>query len=218
MSLLGITIGIFAVISVFAFVDSWEAQIKNSLANLGNEVIYIEKFPWTFGSDYPWWKYVVRPVPTYKEYEQLQQRAETAAAVTIMTTFNGKLAKYEKNSISGPNVMAVSHDYDQVRDFEIDKGRYFSPSESYLGARVIIIGKTIADQLFLGLDPVGREMIVFDQKVRVLGTFKAEGNNSINTSLDDALMVPINLVRKTRGADFSDMYPLILSRGKRGFR
>jgi len=216
LSLLGITIGIFAVISVFAFVDSWEAQIKNSLANLGNEVIYIEKFPWTFGSDYPWWKYVVRPVPTYKEYEQLQQRAETAAAVTIMTTFNGKLAKYEKNSISGPNVMAVSHDYDQVRDFEIDKGRYFSPAESYLGARVIIIGKTIADQLFLGLDPVGREMIVFDQKVKVLGTFKAEGNNSINTSLDDALMVPINFVRKTRGADFSNMYPLILVKGKEG--
>jgi len=216
LSLLGITIGIFAVISVFAFVDSWEAQIKNSLANLGNEVIYIEKFPWTFGSDYPWWKYVVRPVPTYKEYEQLQQRSETAAAVTIMTTFNGKLAKYEKNSLSGPNVMAVSHDYDQVRDFEIDKGRYFSPAESHIGARVIIIGKTVADQLFLGLDPVGREMIVFDQKVRVLGTFKAEGNNSINTSLDDALMVPINLVRKTRGADFSDMYPLILVKGKEG--
>jgi putative ABC transport system permease protein len=216
LSLLGITIGIFAVISVFAFVDSWEAQIKNSLANLGNEVIYIEKFPWTFGSDYPWWKYVVRPVPTYKEYEQLQQRSETAAAVTIMTTFNGELAKYEKNSISGPNVMAVSHDYDEVRDFEIDKGRYFSPAESYLGARVIIIGKTIADQLFLGLDPVGREMVVFDQKVKVLGTFKAEGNNSINTSLDDALMVPINLVRKTRGADFSNMYPLILVKGKEG--
>lgn len=216
LSLLGITIGIFAVISVFAFVDSWEAQIKNSLANLGNEVIYIEKFPWTFGSDYPWWKYVVRPVPTYKEYEQLQQRSATAAAVTIMTTFNGELAKYEKNSISGPNVMAVSHDYDEVRDFEIDKGRYFSPAESYLGARVIIIGKTIADQLFLGLDPVGREMVVFDQKVKVLGTFKAEGNNSINTSLDDALMVPINLVRKTRGADFSNMYPLILVKGKEG--
>lgn len=216
LSLLGITIGIFAVISVFAFVDSWEAQIKNSLANLGNKVIYIEKFPWTFGSDYPWWKYVIRPVPTYKEYEQLQQRSETAAAVTIMTTFNGKLAKYEKNSLTNPNVMAVSHDYDQVRDFEIDQGRYFSPAESHLGARVIIIGKTIADELFLGLDPVGREMIVFDQKVKVLGTFKAEGNNSINTSLDDALMVPINLVRKTRGADFSNMYPLILVKGKEG--
>ncbi len=216
LSLLGITIGIFAVISVFAFVDSWEAQIKNSLSNLGNEVIYIEKFPWTFGSDYPWWKYAIRPVPTYKEFEQLQQRSETAAAVTIMTTFNGKLAKYEKNSITGPNVMAVSHDYDQVRDFELDKGRYFSPSESHVGARVVLIGKTIADQLFLGLDPVGREMVVFDQKVRVLGTFKAEGNNSINTSLDDALMVPINLVRKTRGADFSNMYPLLLVKGKEG--
>ncbi len=216
LSLLGITIGIFAVISVFTFVDSWEAQIKSSLSNLGNEVIYIEKFPWTFGSDYPWWKYVMRPVPTYKEFEQLQSRSETAAAVCLMTTFQGKLAKYGKNSIQDPNVMAVSHDFDQVRDFEIDRGRYFSPAESYLGARAILIGKEVADQLFLGLDPIGHEMIVFGQKVRVIGTFKPEGNNSINTSLDDAFVVPVNLVRKTRGADFSNMYPLILVKGKEG--
>jgi len=216
LSLLGITIGIFAVISVFTFVDSWEAQIKDSLSNLGNEVIYVEKWPWTFGPNYPWWKYMLRPVPSYKEFEQLQERSTTASAVCLMTTFGGKLAKYDRNSIRDPNIMAVSHDFEQLREFEIDKGRYFSPAESHFGSRVVIIGKEVADQLFLGLDPIDREIIAFDQKLIVIGVFKAEGNNSINTSLDDAFVVPVNLVRKTRGDDFRNLYPLILVKGMAG--
>lgn len=216
LSLLGITIGIFAVISVFSFVDSWEAQIKSSLSNLGNEVIYIEKYPWTFGGDYPWWKYAVRPVPSYREYEQLQERAQTAAAVAIMTTFNGKLVKFEKNSLTDPNIMAVSHDYEQLRDFDIASGRYFSPGESFMGARVVIVGQSLADELFMGLEPVGQEIIAFGQKLQVIGVFKAEGNNAVNTSLDDVLMVPVNFIRKSRGADFRNMYPLLLVKAKEG--
>ncbi len=56
LSLLGITIGIFAIISVFTAVDGLENNVKGSIESLGNNVIYIEKWPWAFGSDYPWWK------------------------------------------------------------------------------------------------------------------------------------------------------------------
>ena len=65
LSLLGITIGIFAIITVFAVVDSLENNLRKSVQRLGNDVVFVEKWPWTFGPDYPWWKYMNRPVADY---------------------------------------------------------------------------------------------------------------------------------------------------------
>jgi len=67
LSLLGITIGIFAIISVFTVIDSLEKYIRNSLNSLGSDMVYIQKWPWTppeGESEYPWWKYLNRLVPS----------------------------------------------------------------------------------------------------------------------------------------------------------
>src|ERR1035438_8388512 len=63
LSLLGISIGIFAIISVFTVVDSLQDNLQTSVSSLGDNVIYIQKWPWEFGPDYPWWKYMNRPLP-----------------------------------------------------------------------------------------------------------------------------------------------------------
>ncbi|NNC86520.1 MAG: ABC transporter permease, partial [Bacteroidia bacterium] len=61
LSLLGVTVGIFAIISVFTVVDALERNVRTSVESLGDNVIYIQKWPWGFTSDYPWWKYWQRP-------------------------------------------------------------------------------------------------------------------------------------------------------------
>jgi len=65
LSLLGITIGIFAIISVFTVTDALERKIRTDVQSLGNNVIYVQKWPWTpeGGDEYPWWKYLNRPLP-----------------------------------------------------------------------------------------------------------------------------------------------------------
>ena len=57
LSLLGISIGIFTIITVFTIIDSLERNVQNSVQKLGNDVVYVQKWPWAFGSDYAWWKY-----------------------------------------------------------------------------------------------------------------------------------------------------------------
>ena len=71
LTLLGITIGIFAIISVFTVLDALENTIRNSLSSLGDDIIYIDKWPWAPepGEEYKWWDYWKRPVPKYEEYE-----------------------------------------------------------------------------------------------------------------------------------------------------
>jgi putative ABC transport system permease protein len=82
--LLGITIGIFSIIAVFTVFDSLEGAIKSEINSLGNNVIFIQKWPWAMGKDYPWWKYYQRPEPTFKEMEELKKRSNTIEAVTFM--------------------------------------------------------------------------------------------------------------------------------------
>ena len=81
LSLLGITIGIFAIILVFTIVDGLENNIRGSIQSLGNNVVYIQKWPWDFGPDYPWWKYMNRPVPQYYELDDLQKRCKSVVFI-----------------------------------------------------------------------------------------------------------------------------------------
>src|SRR6185503_12245657 len=77
LSLLGITIGIFAIISVFTVTDALENNIRKDVESLGSNVIFIQKWPWSFGPDYPWWKYYQRPLPGYKEMDELKKRTHS---------------------------------------------------------------------------------------------------------------------------------------------
>src|ERR1700751_1484177 len=98
LSLLGITIGIFAIIIVFTIVDSLENNIRGSIQSLGDNVVFVQKWPWTFGPDYPWWKYMNRPVPKYDELFDIQKRSKTAQAVAFRIGAR-KTMKYKSNIV-----------------------------------------------------------------------------------------------------------------------
>ncbi|HPT04289.1 MAG TPA: ABC transporter permease, partial [Bacteroidales bacterium] len=99
LSLLGITIGIFSVISVFTIFDSIESTIKKSIESLGSNVVYVQKWPWAFAEkDYPWWKYIKRPEAQLTDMEEIQKRSQ-ASDVCAFEASDSRLVKYEKNYI-----------------------------------------------------------------------------------------------------------------------
>jgi len=93
LSLLGITIGIFAIIAIFTATDALETKIRADVATLGNNVIYIQKWPWVpedGGDEYPWWKYMNRPLPGIKEMNEIQRKAESADVFSYVATINNQ--------------------------------------------------------------------------------------------------------------------------------
>jgi ABC-type antimicrobial peptide transport system permease subunit len=75
LSVLGITIGIFCIISVYALVHSLEKSLNNQFSKFGSDVVFIQKWPWDeFGNNYPWWKYLKRPVTKPEEADFLVDR------------------------------------------------------------------------------------------------------------------------------------------------
>src|SRR6478736_1951343 len=82
LSLLGVTIGIFTIIAVFSAVDTLRNNLQKSVNKLGSNSIYVQKWPWVGGSDFPWWKYLQRPVPRLRDFEELQRRSKTALGIS----------------------------------------------------------------------------------------------------------------------------------------
>ncbi len=189
LSLLGITIGIFCVVSVFTVFDSMESTIKSSIESLGNNVVYIQKWPWLFGDDYPWWKYVNRPETKLEELKKLQERSQTAEAMAFLTGTN-RTVKSLKHSLKNVTVLAVSYDFFKLRNMEIGEGRYFSPLESNNGRNVTILGNAIAQKLFDGEPAVGRQIKIYGLNTEVVGVLAKEGNN-MGESFDEEVIVPV---------------------------
>jgi len=194
LSLLGITIGIFSVISVFTIFDSMESSIRTSINSLGNNVLFIQKWPWSMGGEYPWWKYLQRPQPKITELKEISRRSITAEKAAFMIDVS-RTIKYKNNSIKDVNVMAVSHDFNNVMPFDLASGRYFTPIESKSGRNVIIIGSEIAENLFENKNPIGKKLTVFGRKLKVIGVTAKEGEDMFGNTSDNQLIVPINFAR-----------------------
>lgn len=195
LSLSGITIGIFSVISVLSVFDSLEKSIRDSLSDLGSNVIFIQKWPWgSMGGEYPWWKYVNRPEATLEEMQELQKRAVSAESVTF-TFGTNRTVKHLNSSFDNVNIVAISHDYDRVMPLNIREGRYFTRTESLAGRNVGIIGSEIAENLFSNSSPIGQSIKVFGSKVVVIGVLVSQGEGTFGNSTDEQVYLPVNLAR-----------------------
>ncbi len=215
LSLLGITIGIFAIIAVFTFTDSMEMQIRNSIKSLGDNVVFVQKWPWVFSSDFAWWKYIERPVPNITELGELRKRIKKADACAFSVYFRITV-KYKSSSVENADGIAMSDDYDRVRSFELDEGRYFSENELASGMPYIVIGHKIAEGLFPNEPPVGKEVVVRGLKFTVIGTFKKEGESMLGNNVDTQVLFPINYARNIVNLRSENFDPILWVKAKQG--
>jgi putative ABC transport system permease protein len=214
LSLLGITIGIFSIIAVFSIFDSLEKAIRDDISSLGDNVLFIQKWPWMMGgNDYPWWKYWQRPEADLRELAELQNRSNAAEAFTFMVVVSRNISA-GNITIENSGINAVSHDYDRVMPMDIAYGRYFTPLESQTGRNVIIIGADVAETLFPGADPIGRSVKVFGRRMDVIGVLAKTGDNIFGNSDDNSAFITINFARNV--IDMRNAGTSILARSKPG--
>lgn len=213
LSLLGITIGIFAIILVFTIVDGLENNIRGSIQSLGNNVVYVQKWPWSFGSEYPWWKYMNRPTPQYYELDELQRRCKTTEAIAYRIGAR-KTIKYHSNSIQNAVVAGISHDFYKIKNFELSSGRYFTQNETDAGYRLVLIGAKIAEGLFGEQDPLGKEIKISGQKATVIGVIKKEGESLLGNSFDYQVITPFNFARYLMDVRSENSDPTIYVKAK----
>ena len=213
LSLLGVTIGILAVITVFTIVDSLEKNVRDSINKLGSDVIYIQKWPWgaSDGGEYKWWDFMSRPEVEISEMKKLAVKSKKAEAIAFMISANRTL-KCRNNSVEGVDVLAVSYDWKSIRSFDLDYGRYFTEQEIDGAKNYVILGHTIALSLLNNLDNVGEVIKIKGEKATVIGVFSKEGEDITGNSLDDAVVVPVTFGYKLMNKRRSN--PTIIAKAK----
>lgn len=214
LSLLGITIGIFIIIAVFTGVDTMRNKIQSSVDKLGSNTLFVQKWPWIFSGDFPWWKYVNRPEPSLRDYLALKDRMDMAQGVCYEVSANGRTIKYRSNSIDGATLNAATQEYDNTWTLEFQEGRYFTENEGQSGSPVCIVGAEIADGLFNGEDAIGKQIKVMGRRVTVVGVFKKEGEDMMGMSQDKNILIPLNLAKGIFDVNNERYNPQVTVRGK----
>lgn len=213
LSLLGITIGIFAMVSVFTMVDSLERNIRDSIQSLGDNVVYIQKMPWVFDSNTPWWDFIRRPHPNLEDFKMVSKLSRKAEAVAMLAGTGGTL-KHKNNSIENITLNGVTYEYNRIWDLKIVKGRYFTELEIRTGRPVAIIGADIAENLFEGKDAIGQEFKFKDRKLNVIGVLEKEGEQMMGESNDKNVFTSLNFARNFINLNSRNSGSIIMVRAK----
>jgi putative ABC transport system permease protein len=213
LSLFGITIGIFCIIGVLATVNSLEHNIQNEVKEMGSNSIYIDKWEWSGGPDYPWWRYVNRPSPKYEEMGHIKERTASAKYVAFKIEARDNL-EYGGTVLSNVNMYGISEDFDEIQPVEINFGRYISDAEFNSGTNAGVIGNEIAEKLFgepsLAL---GKEVTARGKKVLVIGVIKKQGSQMIGGwAFDQSMVIAYKFARNMMDERRAD--PFIMVKGQ----
>ncbi len=194
LSLLGITIGIFSIIAVLAAVDSLDKSIKDQLSGLDKNTMYLTKY--SFGpTSVPRWQRENFPQAEHDDYEFIKRNVPDIDAIAYVIFGGSENLKYEGTTVSGVTVTPVSNEIYDIENFKVEKGRFYTESESYSGAPVIVLGSSTAVNLFDDFNPIGKTVRVYGRKLTVIGVLKKMGSG-LGDSPDERAYVPANFVRR----------------------
>ena len=215
LSLFGITIGIFCIIGVLATVNSLEQNIQNEVRSLGTNTIYLDKWDYSAGGgpNFPWWKYVKRPAPTYAEVRLIRERTPMAKYTAFKIDVQDNV-DYGDNRLSGVNIYGISEDFRQIQPVEVSHGRYLSDADFSQGNPAAVIGSEVAEKLFGAPEiAVGKQISCRGKKVLVTGVMKKQGKTMIGGwQFDQSVVLSYRYARNIMDEKKAD--PLILIQGQ----
>ncbi|MDR0792015.1 MAG: ABC transporter permease [Chitinophagaceae bacterium] len=191
LSLFGITIGIFCIIGVLATVDSLKRKVNADFNSLGSKTIWIDKWEYFVGDghDYPWWKYVNRPVITYHGYEFVKQQSELASYVAYYNSRNANF-QYRDREFSGGEVYGVSEDFIKIQKFTVQYGRYINDNEFTYSATVGVIGYEAAVNLYgSAQNAVGKWVMFNGKRISIIGVIEKQGQSFVNAFNYDQCLI-----------------------------
>jgi putative ABC transport system permease protein len=218
LSLLGVTIGIFCIVAVFTVLDSMEKNIRANVASLGDDVLYINKWPWMDeGGEYKWWEYWRRPVMTTLELKAVRQKSQTARYETLCLNARELTAKHGAYEVSGITGYAVTENFEKMQNFEIDRGRYFNGSELAGGNFKVVLGHEVYDELFPGgSDFAGKSVFFSGHSFLVIGVLKKTGDNMAGFNFDRGMIFPYYAAAAIKNVTGLDANSLLMVKAKAG--
>jgi len=198
LTALGVIIGIVAVTLMGTAIAGIQTGFDKSMSILGDDVLYVSQFPWARVND--WWNYRDRREIKTEYAEPLNRMIEATPnsnlLLAVPTSNIVKNVKRGDNQVTGIFIQGTTADYPLISVVDFNDGRFFNELETKGAANVCLLGYDVADALFPGESPVGKEVQISGQQFRVLGVGARQGSFLGLFSLDSIVIVPLPTFKK----------------------
>ena len=187
LTMLGVIIGVAAVIIMISISAGTEATISEQINSLGTNLLFISQ---SFGRGGPGEKN--SPFLTYDDAVAIEEELSAVVGVSTKRTSSATV-RYGGDVLDEVTLVGTTADFPAVRDFPVDEGRFFSEQEIERKTKVVVLGSTIAEALFGQEDPVGQSITVGTTKLAVIGVMQEKGTVA-GQDFDARIYLPISVV------------------------
>lgn len=199
LTTLGIIIGITSVTAMATIISGIEQSFEEQMSELGTDVLYIEKWPWTRGPGFKWWNYINRPDIKADLADVINERSRYAvAAAPVVNT--GRSIRFGDRSLPGVGIQGSTANYPSVFTVDIASGRFYNDLDDRSGRNVCVIGASIAEQLFPIEEPIGKQVRIGSVRFQVIGVLEKKGTDAEGQGSGDFLVqIPISAFKNSFG-------------------
>ncbi len=186
LTMLGIIIGVGSVITAVSITTGARVQVEEKVASLGQNVVSVFSGSFTTGGSRGGWG----SAPTLTLEDAAAIKNEVADVVAVSPEVRDRMQVQANGLNWRPGIMGESPDYLQIRSWNIADGAMFTEQDVRSLAKVAVIGKTVADQLFPNMDPVGQTLRVREIPFKIVGVLEPKGFNLFGQDQDDTVVIP----------------------------
>jgi len=202
LTALGVIIGIIAVTLMGSAIGGIEIGFERSLAVIGDDILYVEKWPWHHVDD--WWNYRNRRTMSVRYAEDLKRiiaatpNSQLVTAVPTMNTVRN--VKYAGNEVRGVFTQGTTDEFVVTSTTSFKEGRFFNEPESRGGRSVVVLGYDVEEALFPNEPALGKTVMISGTPFRVIGVYAKQGTFLGLFSFDTYAVVPLPAFMKAFSA------------------
>ena len=192
LTMLGIIIGVAAVIAMLAIGNGSKQSIRAEIGQMGSNMIMVSPGSGQFGGV----RQSASSMQTLKlaDYESIVKQASYVDKITPTVNASGQAIKGSNNTPT--TIYGVNDQYLDIRGYQIASGSCFTESDILHAAKVCVAGQTVVDELFPDQDPVGQTIRFNQIPMKIVGVLESKGYNSMGMDQDDLLIAPYTTVQK----------------------
>lgn len=194
LTMLGIIIGVGAVIAMVGIGQGASASIQSQIANLGNNMLFVMSGSMNTGGMRGGAGSSNNLTP--EDADAIERECPSVRAVSPGVRASGQLVFGNQNWVASSGIQGTNEKYPDIRAWPVGSGEFFTEGDVRTAARVCVIGKTVADNLFSGSDPIGLTMRIRNLPFRVIGVLSTKGQNQYGQDQDDTVIVPYTTAQK----------------------
>ncbi len=192
LTMLGIIIGVGAVIAMVSIGQGAQATISQQIASAGSNMLFVTPGAWNSGGVHM--GAGTTSHLTVEDYQAIERECPAVKYASPLVRSNASVIYGNQNWFT--NIQGYNTHFTDIRLWEVESGSFFTDQDVNSDQRVCVLGKTVVDNLFAGQDPIGQEIRIRNMPWRVVGVLKSKGQSGMGQDQDDTIIAPYTTVQK----------------------